>query len=237
MRPALFVRAGALGDFVLTLPVLAALRDTGPVHVACDRRWAPLLDFLPVDRLWDVAGAECSWMYGGVDPVGYRLAVAFSSVDLPIAPVHRVAARPPPGVSAAHHFASVWPCAPDWRLPVPPLPGAPAVVLLPGSAGPAKVWPRWGEVAARLPDALVVGGPNEPHLPYRPGLPELARLLAGARVVLASDSGPAHLAARVGTRTGVVFGPTDATTWCPEGATAFPWDVDPAELVAWVRDG
>lgn len=237
MSAVLFVRGGALGDFVLTLPVLAALIEAGhTVDVACDRRWAPLLRFVgPVRRVWDVHGAEVLWMHGGRDPVGYGFAVAFSSIDLPIADVRRVAARPPPGVSAAEHFASVYPCDPGWRLPVPPIRADRPIVVAPGSAGPAKVWPRWAEVIARLPEAVVVGGPNEPWATYRPDLLELAGLLASARVVLASDSGPAHLAARVGTPVGIVFGPTDPRTWAPRGATPFPWEVESDKVVAWTR--
>ena len=237
MRPVLFVRGGALGDFVLTVPVLAEVVEAGHVvDVACDRRGAPLLPFVgPIRRVWDVNGAECLWMHGGVDPVGYGFAVAFSSIGLPIADVRRVASRPPPGASAASHFASVYPCDPAWRLRVPPLRDDRPVVIAPGSAGAAKVWPRWGEVIEHLPDAVVVGGPNEPWATYRPGLVELAGLLASARVVLASDSGPAHLAARVGAPTGIVFGPTDSLTWSPHGGTPFSWGGDPDDLVAWTR--
>jgi ADP-heptose:LPS heptosyltransferase len=98
------------------------------------------------------------------------------------------------------------------------------------------VWPGFAAVAERL-GAIVVGGPNEPWATYRPELDELIALLASASVVLGSDSGPAHLAARLGVRTGVVFGPTDPAVWAPLGATVFPWDVAPETLVAWVRNG
>lgn len=237
MKPVLFVRGGALGDFVLTMPVLAALHARGgQVDVATDPRWFELARSVGrPGRLWDIHAAESLWMHGGQDPVGYAFAVVFSSMELPIQDVRRVAARPPPGVSAAAHFAGVYPCDPDWRLVVPPLRDDRPVVVAPGSAGQEKVWPRWGEVIELVPDAVVVGGPNEPWARYRPGLAELTGLLASARVVLASDSGPAHLAARLGVPTGIVFGPTDPLTWSPRGATSFPWTVDPANIAAWIR--
>ena len=46
----------------------------------------------------------------------------------------------------------------------------------------------------------------------------LAALLARARVAVANDSGPAHLAAAVGPRVVVLFGPTDPGRTAPSGA-------------------
>lgn len=227
-------RAGALGDFVLSLPVIAAAAAEHEVDVACDRRWWPLLDPLPVGRRWDAGGLESLWMHGGRDPVGYDLGLACSAVELPIRALRRVAPRPPPGMPAWRHFASLYPCDPGWRLPVAPLRADRPVVVAPGASTAAKVWPRWAEVAEAL-GAVLVGGPNEPGMAWRPGLAELAALFASASAVLASDSGPAHLAARVGARTAVVFGPTDPAVWCPHGASAFGWDVEVGSLVAWAR--
>ncbi|MBX9737965.1 MAG: glycosyltransferase family 9 protein, partial [Phycisphaerales bacterium] len=48
-------------------------------------------------------------------------------------------------------------------------------------------------------------------------LAELARVLAGARLVVASDTGPGHLAAQLGVPTLSLFGPTDASVWSPTG--------------------
>lgn len=105
--PLLFVRGGALGDFVLTLPVLAACFATGRrVDVACARRHRPLVEAVGrPHRLWDLDGAEALWMFGGRDPVGYAEAVVFAGAraDLPGPVCHAVAARPAPGVTAAAH--------------------------------------------------------------------------------------------------------------------------------------
>jgi ADP-heptose:LPS heptosyltransferase len=46
---------------------------------------------------------------------------------------------------------------------------------------------------------------------------ELAALFARARLVVANDSGPAHLAAAVGTPVVAFFGPTDPGRTAPSG--------------------
>ena len=80
--PILFVRSGALGDFCLTLPVLAALCDTGRrVDVVCEPRFGALAQRLlrgRIHALFDAGGLASLWMFGGVDPVGYATAIAYS---------------------------------------------------------------------------------------------------------------------------------------------------------------
>ena len=46
---------------------------------------------------------------------------------------------------------------------------------------------------------------------------ELASWLATARIFIGNDSGPAHLAAAVGTPVVALFGPTDPAVWAPRG--------------------
>ena len=70
--------------------------------------------------------------------------------------------------------------------------------------------------AAEAVRALIPGG--APLLAGRTGLPELAALLQRARVVIANDSGPAHLAAAVGSPVVALFGPThEAFGFTPRG--------------------
>ncbi|MCQ3971783.1 glycosyltransferase family 9 protein, partial [Klebsiella pneumoniae] len=91
----------------------------------------------------------------------------------------------------------------------------------PGASVPARSLPLSPTVEAvrRLTDAgrlvLVTGGPGERHLAERIGvdaardrvddrtgattLADLAHLLAGADVVICGNTGPAHVAAAVGT--------------------------------------
>jgi heptosyltransferase-2 len=120
------------------------------------------------------------------------------------------------------------------------------VLLAPGSAfAPTKRWPS--DRYARLADALsargfaaaLVIGPGEAEIGTRvAGLArtrvpvlgedldpvELAAVLARARVLVSNDSGPAHLAAAVGTPVAVLFGPTDPGRTAPSGSPAWVLD-------------
>lgn len=228
----LFVRGGALGDFVLTLPALAACFATGRrVDVACATKHRPLVRLVgEPGRFWDLDGAESLWMFGGLDPVGYTDAVCFTEgrAQLPIPTIHAVGSRPSPGAPAWRHFLGALPR--DWPVPEPGLRlrAHPdrldhPIVLAPGASDPGRSWPlpEWLRLAEALrPQALVVivGGPSEPWAEYRPDLPELIRLAAGAGAWLGPDSGPTHVAARMGAPTFVMFRATDPG-WAPYGAS------------------
>lgn len=113
-------------------------------------------------------------------------------------------------------------------------------VVVPGARWPNKRWSpaSFAAVAAGLRDAeslepviagdasdreaaeavraLIPGG--APLLAGRTNLVELAALLKLARVVIANDSGPAHLAAAVGSPVIALFGPThEAFGFAPRG--------------------
>ncbi|MFH8606927.1 glycosyltransferase family 9 protein [Streptomyces sp. NPDC018029] len=121
----------------------------------------------------------------------------------------------------------------DGRLRVLPAPdttgltgNGPYVVLHPGTAAPAHAWDagRAAETVALLADAghrvVVTGGPEETALTRRVSgdtavdlggrtdLRTLAGVLRAADVVIAGDTGPAHLAAATGTPV-VSVGPQD----------------------------
>lgn len=117
---------------------------------------------------------------------------------------------------------------------------APIVLLAPGAAFSwTKRWPEesWGRLAAALAErgaaaAFVIGPGEEPiaaKATASAGRPipvlganldpvELAALFARARVVVANDSGPMHLAAAVGTPVVALFGPTDPGRTAPTGS-------------------
>lgn len=119
------------------------------------------------------------------------------------------------------------------QLPhLPPAPTRAGVLLHPGAAGPRKAWPleRFQELAAALraegEAVAFVLGPAEAGLreslageEVRPSasLLDLATHLGAARAFVGNDSGPAHLAAAVGTPTTVVFGPTMPSRTAPRG--------------------
>ncbi|MCW3845260.1 HAD-IIIA family hydrolase [Micromonospora yasonensis] len=158
------------------------------------------------------------------------------------------------------------------------LPAGDYVVVHPGSSVPARACPaqRCTEIVAALAAdghrVVVTGGPDERALTARVAaaggtdlggahdLAGLARILAGARCLVVGNTGPAHLAAAVGTPVVSLFAPTvpfgqwgpyrvptvrlgDAgaacrdtrATRCPVPGHPCLTRVDPAEVVAAVR--
>jgi heptosyltransferase-1 len=121
-------------------------------------------------------------------------------------------------------------------------------VLHPGTSGfgAMKRWPpeRFAALARRLRDerglpSVVTAGPGEERLadavvagsdgaarrgPATRSLAELGALLARARVVVAADTGPAHLAAVLGAPVLTLFGPKAPAIYAPRG---------PRSAVAW----
>lgn len=104
------------------------------------------------------------------------------------------------------------------------------IVVGPGGSWRAKCWPaqRFGEFCREFKKTfdmgvVVIHGPGEKSLagevvrtaaPARPTaiaptIEELMGLLAHARIVIAADSGPLHLAAALGTQVVGLYGPTD----------------------------
>jgi ADP-heptose:LPS heptosyltransferase len=121
-------------------------------------------------------------------------------------------------------------------MPMRPLAG-PYIVVHPGASVPARAWAP--ERHAALVNALsatglgvaVTGGPGERELtaqvagPPRPGVvdlggvtefPELAGVIAEAEAIVVGNTGPAHLAAAVGTPVVSLYAPTlPAVRWRP----------------------
>lgn len=97
--------------------------------------------------------------------------------------------------------------------------------------GQSKCWPGFAALAAALVadglPLLLCPGPGEEAAAQRdfpqalslPGVPlgTYAALLQGARLVVANDTGPGHMAAAVGAPLLSVLGPTDAARWAPWG--------------------
>jgi ADP-heptose:LPS heptosyltransferase len=118
-----------------------------------------------------------------------------------------------------------------------PLEGGPYVVVHPGASVPARTWPAERHAAlvhglARMGQRVVVtGGPDERKLTaFVAGAPrsgvvdlgglttlaQLADVLAEAAVVVVGNTGPAHLAAAVGTPVVSLFAPVvPAARWRP----------------------
>ncbi|PSL53822.1 ADP-heptose:LPS heptosyltransferase [Saccharothrix carnea] len=137
----------------------------------------------------------------------------------------------------------------DGRLAIipPPEPAeiGPYVVVHPGASVPARAWSpdRCAEAVTALAEArhrvLVTGGPNETDLTRhvagadgvdlggRTTFAELAGLLARADAVVVGNTGPAHLAAAVGTPVVSLFSPVvPARRWAPYGPHVLLGDQD-----------
>lgn len=135
------------------------------------------------------------------------------------------------GPEPAPFHPSDWPapaCAPFQ------LPDDPYAVLHVGAGSPLRHWPaeRWGATAAWLSEAGVVPvlscGPGETpllaaidpqgrhrHFPGTLSLPQLWRLIAGARLLIVPDTGISHLARLTGTPSITLYGPGSATLFGP----------------------
>jgi ADP-heptose:LPS heptosyltransferase len=207
--------AGVQEAIVLTsfhqsaLPTALLLRMAGVPRITAastdypgsllDRRLRPGIDF--DDNL-----AEPLRALAVVEAAGFRLAAGDDG---------RLAVLPPPCVT---HL----------------VPNEPYLVLHPGTSVPARAWSpdRCAAAVAELTrlgwPVLVSGGPRERDLTSqvagehgidlggRTTLAELAGVLAGATTLIVGNTGPAHLAAAVGTPVVSLFAPVvPARRWAP----------------------
>lgn len=173
--------------------------------------------------------------------------ISATSVDYPGSLLdvrHRVGddlPEPERALSLARAAGFELPAGDDGRLAVRrPLPATGRepgyVVLHPGASVPARAWPadRCAAAVEALADAghrvLVTGGPGERALTAAvagtrgedlggaTSLAEMAALLDGAAAVVVGNTGPAHLAAAVGTPVVSLFAPVvPAVRWAPYG--------------------
>ncbi|MCA9064648.1 MAG: glycosyltransferase family 9 protein [Planctomycetaceae bacterium] len=110
------------------------------------------------------------------------------------------------------------------------------VLLLPNSRNADREWPRFPELTAQLirtcPDLHVVWDSHKVwespkvsdpqrfiNLTSKTSLMQLVELIRSARLVIANDSGPLHMAAALGTPTLGIYGPT-----FPEHTGPYPLD-------------
>lgn len=140
---------------------------------------------------------------------------------------YRLADQEPPSLSL---------CGVPDRLPVAlPVPDEPFVVVHPGTSVPARAWhpakmrALCQTLVAHGQAVVVTGSPSEAGLTSYVGseaidlggatdVPTLAAVLARASAVVAGNTGPAHLAAAVGTPVVSLFAPTvPASRWHPWG--------------------
>lgn len=239
----LLIRPGAVGDFILSLPALEALR-ADYTEVWCAERNVPLarfadaaqsivasgldgLGFLPSEHVVErLRGFDSviSW-YGGGRPefrelVG-DLGMPFTFLPaLPDGPMHAI------------DFYNRQ--ARDLGAPAParfPRIDCPAVArtfaaIHPFASSPAKRAPMavFERAAARLAAQMPVRwfcGPEEDldGAVRIEDLYDLACALRGARIFVGNDSGISHLASAVGTPVLAFFRSTDPRVWSPRGVS------------------
>jgi ADP-heptose:LPS heptosyltransferase len=264
----LFVHQGALGDWVITWPILRALAVEcgfvfavasgekarlaarfieGVVPVDIETGWhimhqcdIPMPPMLAVDYF--ELSHIVSYVSNGVDPWARNI-LRFA----PQASIAYVHPRPPDNW---HEHVLNWQYgqidhqlplnlafddAPTHRTPEGP------VVIHPGSGGANKCWPRdyyevlitelrdaghrtqvvLGEVELETWPEHVIDNWQERFDVLMPDtLDALADILLEARLVIANDSGPMHLADQLGKPLLALFGPSNLRHWHPNGELA-----------------
>lgn len=261
----LAVCGGALGDQILRWPALQRLQREGPLRVLAGRAtvellgggldWVARLDDLRWLGLWSGQLGEPT-----LEPLltGLRRVVLLSAEPTLTEVLRGLglevedrSAPPPPGVHQAC-WSLGEPGGDPAALAVPALrPPAgwaeaspPEVLLLPGSGGVHKCWPRerYAQLGAALAReglrVVAVLGPDELERGWAPlpgvttwagtALRPLAAAMAQARLVVGNDAGTTHLAAAVGAPVLAWFGPTDPRRWRPFGRRA--------QVVRWAAD-
>ena len=204
-------------------------------------------------RLGYLEPASLPFLTDGIPhrPQAHAVAGALELADLALQRLGAAGdrARPPAGAERL-----VVPTSGDRRAAaqllasVPSDAGARPFVLHPGTGWPLKLWPaeRWGRLAAAIRQRygyrpLVTGvaaeralveqvvaasGGRAVGVPARLSLGGFAALLERAAVVVASDSGPLHLAAMVGARVVGLYGPVgplQAGPWCRPERRRLVW--------------
>jgi lipopolysaccharide heptosyltransferase III len=240
----LLIRPGALGDFIVSLPALEALRaDYTEVWTAAAH--VPLIRFADRVRAISSTGLDLLEL-GQASPALESELAAFDSIvswygssrlefreAVAGLPFQFFPALPDGGeINATQFYAlqaeslGVRVVRRTPRLEIPRLPSMPYAVIHPFSGSTKKNWPldRYVELASQLDlPAAFTAGPEE-SLPSGmaarrfDNLWDLATWLGNAAYYIGNDSGPTHLAAAVGTPTLAIFGPSDPRVWAPPGA-------------------
>jgi ADP-heptose:LPS heptosyltransferase len=236
----LVLRPGALGDTLLAVPALRALRKAfARVTLAGNGSAARLLASVgEVDRGLGFDDLPLARLFRREDPAPGQVVAWMAATAREVT---LLAPSRPPAMDrhcARYLLETLAPLgiALDWdESPLKVTRRVSDEILVhPGSGSPAKNWPP--ERFARLirvldaPVSLVVGeadsqaaaaveaclGEPIPRLERLP-LAELAARLAGCRAYVGNDSGVSHLAGLCGTRTVAIFGPSDRLVWRPLG--------------------
>lgn len=242
----LLVRPGAIGDCILSLPVLHHLQRTfapGTTEVWVPAPVVPLIQFAA--KTSSIASSGLDWLgvgdiapppqlierlrsfdsiiswYGGARP---ELRDAVETLRLPFR-FHGALPEPDTKLHATDFFLSQVgaPLGLAPRLELPEMPRRGTIIIHPFSGNRKKNWPleKFQALTSYLPLPVEwCVGPEEALLGAVrfDNLLELAAWLKGARLYIGNDSGISHLAAATGMPVLALFGPTDPAIWAPRGA-------------------
>ena len=253
------LRPGALGDTLLAVPALRALRRAyGSLRLAAHAGAARLLATMgEVDTGLAFDDPSLTWIFEG-PPTQERVVAWMAQRPGGLPTDALMAASRPPGMDrhcARYLLETLAPLGIDLSWDARPLEIEPVqseeILVHPGSGSSTKNWPaeRFAAVIGCLkrPVRLVVGEADDVaaaqveaavgghlHRLETSSLVDLARRLAGCRAYLGNDSGVSHLAALSRARTVAMFGPTDPRVWAPIGpyVTVLPFDSNPSEVAA-----
>jgi heptosyltransferase-3 len=262
----LVLRPGALGDTLLAVPALRALRRsfsylTLGAHGGAARLLASVGE---VDHGLAFDDPSLGWLFTG-DRVPEETIVAWMNPEgVPAALKDALLVAPSRPVDSKLHCAQylldtlatsgVDTHLDERRLNVNPI-ASDEVLIHPGSGSAAKNWPaaQFARTIGSLacPVRMVVGEADAPAaraveaslgraLPRLDHLPleDLAARLAGCHAYLGNDSGVSHLAGLCGARTVVLFGPTSPAVWHPIGPDVHVATFDtPPERIASLLNG
>jgi ADP-heptose:LPS heptosyltransferase len=245
----LLIRPGAIGDFILSLPALEALRSDY-TEVWCAAQNVPLarfadsarsivsagldrLGFLPADDVIErLRGFDSivSW-YGANRP-------EFRQLTVEMGLNFRFLSALPDGrghaVDFYNHQARTLGASPASRYPMIPCPAAQRTfaAVHPFASSTAKRAPMetFSKMAERLSGQMPVhwlAGPEEEldGAVRIADLFDLACWLRGARLLVGNDSGISHLAAAVGTPVMAFFRNTSPAVWAPRGSSVLIMNV------------
>jgi len=259
----LVLRPGALGDTLLAVPALRALRRAfGSVTLAAHPGAARFLESVgEVDHGLAFDDLSLGWLFS--DAPHADAVVAWMGATPALRDAAVVAPSRPPDMDrqcARYLLETLAPLGIDLTWDDHPLGvsrmSSDEVLVHPGSGSPTKNWPpsHFARVIRLLasPVRLVVGEADGPVATSveaslgaplqrleQPSLEQLAARLAGCRAYVGNDSGVSHLAGLCGAHTVAIFGPTDPRVWQPIGPDIHivSFGADPTEVAAAIETG
>lgn len=213
----LFLRPGAIGDVILSLPAMEAAR------AAYTEVWAPR-PVLPLIRFADKTRALIDT---SIDRVGVVDGATVAELETFDSIYSWYGSNREEFREAVRHlpftfFPALPPPEGEPRIAVPAVPKENFAIVHPFASSALKRWPlenfRGVAQGLEMPVQWCAGPEEELSGAVRfEDLYDLACWIAKARVYIGNDSGISHLAAAVGTPVVAIFLNTDPAVWAPRG--------------------